>query len=83
MKKSLLLIIIATSFSLISFSQNRTSEGKVYNMGGGVLTEVRVFAKQDPAIFTLSDEKGSFKLGLTLLGITNYLSAHLTIFSKP
>lgn len=60
----ILLFISLLFLTTFSFSQNRIIEGKVYNMGGGVLTGVRVFAKQAPAIFTLTDEKGSFKLTL-------------------
>jgi len=62
--KKIFIIKLLIFLTIFSYSQNRTIEGKVYNLGGGVLTGVRVFAKQAPAIFTLTDEKGSFKLNL-------------------
>jgi hypothetical protein len=62
--KKIFIINLLIFLTIFSYSQNKTIEGKVYNIGGGVLTGVRVFAKQAPAIFTLTDENGSFKLNI-------------------
>ncbi len=56
------LIVLISSFSTLSFSQLRSIEGKVSNIGGGILSGVKVSAKEAPSIFTLTDGKGIYKL---------------------
>ena len=60
--KQLFLIVLISSISIISFSQLRIIDGKVSNIGGGILSGVEVSAKEAPAIFTLTDGKGKYKL---------------------
>jgi len=60
--KKIFFTIIIINFGFISFSQLRIIEGKVRNIGGETLSGVKVSAKEAPAIFTLTDGKGKYKL---------------------
>jgi len=74
-------ILIFINISILSFSQNRIIEGKVYNIGGGVIAGVRVFAKEAPVIFTLTDKKGNYKLDIPE-EVTKIVFSYTDMFDK-
>ncbi len=53
-------ITIAILFLGLSVFSQRTINGRVTKTGGGILAGVKVFAKEAPSIFTLTDEQGKY-----------------------
>ena len=54
-------IAVVISFQV---SAQKTVSGRVTKAGGGVLAGVKVFAKDVPMIFTLTDEHGNYKIDI-------------------
>ena len=61
MKKLLIILVILIISSSTVFSQ-RVISGRVTKVGGGILTAVKVYGKEAPAIFTFTDDKGLYKI---------------------
>jgi hypothetical protein len=55
-------ILFFALFFSIQVSAQKTISGRVTKAGGGILPGVKVSAKDAPMIFTLSDEKGNYKI---------------------
>lgn len=62
MKELIVLLIFIISSSTV-FSQ-RVISGRVIKIGGGILTAVKIYGKEAPAIFTFTDDKGCYKIEL-------------------
>jgi hypothetical protein len=61
MKRIALVLYILLNFIQLN-AQQRTIKGIVYNIGGDIISGAKVYAKEAPSIFTLTDAEGKYQL---------------------